>query len=70
MNRIKDIPAQYEAIVFKTKALGFDMPSDLQTGSLLRTLEASKPGGRRGTHKRRQPLLQCLNQEQILCLQN
>lgn len=46
MNRIKDIPTQYEAIVFKTKALGFDMPSDLQTGSLLRTLAASKPGGR------------------------
>ncbi|WP_018627985.1 O-methyltransferase [Niabella aurantiaca] len=46
MNRIKDIPAQYEAIVFKTKALGFDMPSDLQTGSLLKTLAASKPGSR------------------------
>ncbi|MCD2423364.1 methyltransferase domain-containing protein [Niabella pedocola] len=41
-----NIPVQYEAIAFKTKALGFDMPSDLQTGSLLKTLVASKPGGR------------------------
>ncbi|WP_300598545.1 methyltransferase domain-containing protein [Niabella sp.] len=41
-----NIPVQYEAIALKTKALGFDMPSDLQTGSLLRTLVASKPGGR------------------------
>lgn len=46
MNRIQQIPAQYEAIALKTKALGFDMPSDLQTGSLLKTLAASKPGGR------------------------
>ncbi|SDD22102.1 O-methyltransferase [Niabella drilacis] len=41
-----NLPVQYEAIALKTKALGFDMPSDLQTGSLLRTLAASKPGGR------------------------
>ncbi|MBO9593416.1 MAG: methyltransferase domain-containing protein [Niabella sp.] len=41
-----NIPVQYAAIALKTKALGFDMPSDLQTGSLLKTLVASKPGGR------------------------
>ncbi|AHF16766.1 O-methyltransferase [Niabella soli] len=45
-NIVKDIPARYAAIALKTKALGFDMPSDLQTGSLLKTLVASKPGGR------------------------
>jgi len=43
---ILNIPVQYDAIALKTKALGFDMPSDLQTGSLLRTLVASKPGSR------------------------
>lgn len=29
-----------------TRAIGFTMGSDMQTGSLLRTLAASKPGGR------------------------
>ncbi|MBO9618375.1 MAG: class I SAM-dependent methyltransferase [Niabella sp.] len=42
----KNIPAQYATIALKTKALGFEMPSDLQTGSLLKTLVASKPGSR------------------------
>ncbi|MCF3111605.1 methyltransferase domain-containing protein [Niabella sp. CC-SYL272] len=41
-----NIPVQYQSIALKTKALGFDMPSDLQTGSLLQTLVAAKPGGR------------------------
>ncbi|MBZ4188281.1 O-methyltransferase [Niabella beijingensis] len=46
MNNINNIPAQYHTIVHRTKELGFDMPSDLQTGSLLCTLTASRPGGR------------------------
>lgn len=45
-NIAKDIPAQYEALTLKTKALGFDMPSDLRTGSLLKTLVALKAGSR------------------------
>lgn len=40
------IPNQYESIVAASKEIAFSMPSDLQTGSLLRTLIASKPGGR------------------------
>ena len=39
-----DIPAQYENIVQATKAIEFNMASDMQTGSLLKTLVASKPG--------------------------
>lgn len=38
-----DIPAQYEGIQAATKALAFNMASDLYTGSLLKTLVASKP---------------------------
>ena len=38
-----DIPAQYESILEATKRLSFLMASDLQTGSLLKTLVASKP---------------------------
>jgi predicted O-methyltransferase YrrM len=41
-----DIPAQYENIVQATRAIEFNMASDLQTGSLLKTLVASKPSGR------------------------
>jgi len=43
-NVFNTIPTQYEAIMNATKALSFDMASDLQTGSLLSTLVASKPG--------------------------
>lgn len=39
-------PAAVAAIAADTAALGFGMASDLLTGSLLRTLAASKPGGR------------------------
>lgn len=39
-------PKHYRSIQAATEALGFTMPSDLQTGGLLRTLISSKPGGR------------------------
>src|SRR5689334_23399983 len=40
-----DIPVQYESIAKATKAMEFNMASDMQTGSLLKTLVASKPSG-------------------------
>lgn len=40
-----DIPVQYETISAATTALRFNMNSDLFTGSLLKTLVASKPAG-------------------------
>ena len=39
-----NIPIQYENILNNTKESGFRMASDLYTGSLLKTLVASKPG--------------------------
>ncbi len=39
-------PAALEIILERTKALGFDMPSEPQVGAILRVLAASKPGGR------------------------
>ena len=41
-----EMPVQYEIIVQATKKLDFKMASDMQTGSLLKTLAASKPSGR------------------------
>ena len=41
-----DMPVQYENIAEATKAIAFNMASDMQTGSLLKTLAASKPSGR------------------------
>jgi len=41
-----DIPARYEEIAKATSALQFNMASDLYTGSLLKTLVASKSAGR------------------------
>jgi len=41
-----DIPVQYENIAGATKAIEFNMASDMQTGSLLKTLAASKLSGR------------------------
>jgi predicted O-methyltransferase YrrM len=41
-----DVPVQYHSIVQKTTALSFSMNSDLYTGSLLKTLVASKRAGR------------------------
>ncbi len=48
MDEIKEAawPKQYESILAKSKEIGFDMPSDLYIGSLLKTLVSSKPGGR------------------------
>jgi predicted O-methyltransferase YrrM len=40
------LPAQLVALEAATAALGFSMASDRPTGQLLRTLAASKPGGR------------------------
>ena len=40
------VPEYYHAILQESKRISFSMPSDLQTGSLLRTLVGSKPGGK------------------------
>jgi len=45
-NIFTDIPVQYESIANATTALAFNMASDLYTGSLLKTLVASKLSGR------------------------
>ncbi len=39
-------PAALPAILARTKALAFPMPSEPRTGAMLRVLAASKPGGR------------------------
>jgi predicted O-methyltransferase YrrM len=39
-------PPFYQQIKIESERLGFNMLSDLQTGSLLRTLAAAKPAGR------------------------
>jgi len=39
-------PAAWRRLADRTRDLGFDMPSEPRTGSLLRTLAAAKPGGR------------------------
>src|SRR5438067_1197333 len=41
-----ELPHSLEAIRRDTEQLGFTMASEPRTGSLLRTLAASKPGGR------------------------
>ena len=38
-----DTPLQYQNILKASEEFGFNMPSDMQTGSLLKTLVASKP---------------------------
>ncbi len=43
---ISDVPVSIPAIEADTQAIGFSMASDRQTGALLRTLAATKPGGR------------------------
>jgi len=43
---ITQLPEQYEKIKVASEELKFNMASDLQTGSLLKTLVASKPAGR------------------------
>jgi predicted O-methyltransferase YrrM len=42
----RDVPAQYQSITEATGVLSFNMNSDLYTGSLLKTLVASRPSGR------------------------
>jgi predicted O-methyltransferase YrrM len=39
------VPRVWEEIYRRTIELGFDMPSDMQTGALLKALAASKPQG-------------------------
>jgi predicted O-methyltransferase YrrM len=45
-HKIPHAPAALPAILRDTARLGFTMASEPQTGALLRTLAASKPGGR------------------------
>src|SRR5437870_9982013 len=45
-HEIRQVPAVVDAIRRDTRQLGFTMASEPQTGSLLRTLAASKPSGR------------------------
>jgi predicted O-methyltransferase YrrM len=40
------LPDSWRAIGARTAALGFDMPSEADTGAMLRLLAAGKPGGR------------------------
>lgn len=42
----REYPARLEAILQDTNSLGFEMASEPKTGALLKTLAASKPGGR------------------------
>jgi predicted O-methyltransferase YrrM len=41
-----ECPLAWRAMCAASERLGFHMPSDARTGALLRTLAASKPGGR------------------------
>ncbi|WP_080238189.1 O-methyltransferase [Spirosoma rigui] len=43
---VKDIPRGFADIETASQAIGFTMPSDLQTGALLKTLVGAKPGAR------------------------
>lgn len=45
-HKIARVPAALEGILRDTQKLGFKMGSEPQTGALLRTLAATKPGGR------------------------
>jgi predicted O-methyltransferase YrrM len=40
------LPESWRVTVARTAALGFDMPSEPDTGAMLRVLAASKPGGK------------------------
>lgn len=44
-SNIYPLPPSLESIELATQSLGFSMASERQTGALLRTLVASKPGG-------------------------
>ena len=43
-SNIQDIPQLYEEIQHKSEEIGFNMPSDIYIGTLLKTLISSKPG--------------------------
>lgn len=43
---IRDIPVLYQSLLDKGQEIGFNMPSDLYVGSLLKTLMKSKPGAK------------------------
>jgi predicted O-methyltransferase YrrM len=45
-SEIQNVPVTYYAIDAATTEMGFKMPSDILTCSLLKTLAASKPNGR------------------------
>ena len=45
-SEIQNVPRSYYAVDRATKEMGFTMPSDILTCSLLKTLAASKPNGR------------------------
>lgn len=45
-NNIQDIPSIHPEIERRSKEVGFTMPSDVFTGTFLKTLISSKPGGR------------------------
>jgi predicted O-methyltransferase YrrM len=46
VTNVNALPQVWWQIRAKSDALGFDMPSDIDTGAMLRLLAASKPGGR------------------------
>lgn len=39
------LPGSYRRLLDRTQGIGFDMPSDVEVGTMLRLLAASKPGG-------------------------
>jgi predicted O-methyltransferase YrrM len=45
-HEVRQLPAVLYAILRDTQRIGFNMASETQTGSLLRTLSASRPGGK------------------------
>lgn len=45
-SEIQNVPVDYYAIDAATKEMGFTMPSDILTCSLLKTLAATKPNGK------------------------
>jgi predicted O-methyltransferase YrrM len=45
-SEIQNVPSSYYAIDAATKEMGFTMPSDILTCSLLKTLAGSKPNGK------------------------
>ncbi|MEZ0609271.1 O-methyltransferase [Fibrella sp. WM1] len=45
-DNVHNVPSGFTEIQRASEAMGFSMPSDLQTGALLQTLVAAKPGAR------------------------